>query len=113
MGYHNQGTEEILYDTVQNEIFHDIFISRKLNDELTSAGRKFKRDFIREFTKAKMLSKVIVERIHRYIGFRIDIPHFKREHRRRIALYFNEFAKYYNIIIPFIRQHKNEILEIL
>lgn len=110
MEYNIQGTEEILYE--QNEIFDDAFINRHSKKKLTSEGLNFKRDFAGKFTKER-LSKVKVERIHRYIQERIDIPHFNREHRRCLVLYYNEFAEYYNIIMSFIRQHKDEILEIL
>lgn len=87
--------------------------SPKKKVELTSDGLNYKKAFIECFTKDKRFSKSKVEKIHKYIQERIEIPHFNREHRRCVTLYYNNFAKYKNIIIPFIRQNKNEILKII
>lgn len=117
--------DELFYESESNEMNHNIenfsidtksqkdlvFGTTDTSIDLSEKVKDFQYYYYKVFTEKKKFGKEFVKKIHDdYMRFFLYFPKMERTQYRSIQTYFQDYLKYQNTIIPFLKNNKYQIL---
>lgn len=108
--FSNSSNEGFGFNCMEGRFFWMNQKHPKRKISLSDDQKKFKDQFYAIFEKGKKFDKSILKKIHEFMKEELKIPSILREEYRRIDLYFKHFYEYKDIIIPFLKKNKKDIL---
>ncbi|KAK8871440.1 hypothetical protein M9Y10_007168 [Tritrichomonas musculus] len=105
--------EKLMNEDVSNARNFYLNRKRKCHVRMNEKASIFKFSFYQIFTTRKKFPKKYVIMIHNQICINLNLRSINRDETRSIDLYFSNFAKHSEKILLYIKNNKNNIIQMI